>query len=336
MNRTQFSLVTASLFFTLAACAGPTEEVADEEDVGTTEERLSRGDPLPKFPSFAPVHIEMAGAAGCIGTSADFVSGYPAADFNDCALAATRSFTIVPVEGGHYTFRNVATDRCLDVLATSPAEGAPIVEHACHGGENQRWRAVELSAGEFRLQAVHSGKCLERQSNGLRTAACRTAETTQRFTFREGAKTYLRLPAIASNGVERCVEVAGWSHEDGAGVQQYGCHGGANQQFYPLWFPGRDGAAQGLEMRAAHSGKCLTVDGADDRNGARIVQSSCARVDHQRFSTHRGTFGVQLRPKHVDKCLARDGRRNDANGAHILLWACDDGENRQFQTVFSL
>lgn len=49
---------------------------------------------------------------------------------------------------------------CLDVSGGSTQPLAPIVQYPCHGGDNQLWRPMLLSSGNYGLQAKHSGKYL--------------------------------------------------------------------------------------------------------------------------------------------------------------------------------
>jgi hypothetical protein len=48
----------------------------------------------------------------------------------------------------------------MDVNGFSTANGAKVIQWTCHGGDNQKWRVSTQGAG-FRLQAVHSGACLD-------------------------------------------------------------------------------------------------------------------------------------------------------------------------------
>ena len=115
----------------------------------------------------------------------------------------------------------------------------------------------------------------------------------------------------------KCVDV------DASGnVQQWDCWYGQNQRFVYTKF------ANGREIRALHSGKCLTVAGAGDTNGTRIVEAACTGAVEQRFSI-RSTG--EIRPSFIDKCFDRDGVQNANNGALLQLWACHGSENQRFE-----
>jgi hypothetical protein len=67
---------------------------------------------------------------------------------------------IAPLGGDRFEIRNVHSRACLDVRADSGADDAEVIQHACHGGRNQGWRAVALADGGFQIIA-RSGKCLD-------------------------------------------------------------------------------------------------------------------------------------------------------------------------------
>jgi ricin-type beta-trefoil lectin protein/cellulase (glycosyl hydrolase family 5) len=77
---------------------------------------------------------------------------------------------------------------------------------------------------------------------------------------------YLNL-VVAQSG--QCLSVAGASLSAGAGLVQWPCNGGDNQEWLVSSFSG------GLTLTARHSGLCLAVEGASTAEGARILQTSC-------------------------------------------------------------
>ena len=38
---------------------------------------------------------------------------------------------------------------------------APVIQFACHGGENQQWRVENAADGYVRIVSRHSGQCLD-------------------------------------------------------------------------------------------------------------------------------------------------------------------------------
>lgn len=53
------------------------------------------------------------------------------------------------------------TGLCLQPVNESTAQGAPIVQLRCTGGQAQQWRKVQLSGGVFHFVNVLTGLCLD-------------------------------------------------------------------------------------------------------------------------------------------------------------------------------
>ncbi len=80
-----------------------------------------------------------------------------------------------------------------------------------------------------------------------------------------------------------CVDVAEAAAGDGGDVQQWECWAGAlNQQWRLELVEDTPGRSVGT-LRAAHSGRCLSVVGGSTDNGAGIVQWSCTDALHLRW-----------------------------------------------------
>ena len=71
----------------------------------------------------------------------------------------------------------------------------------------------------------------------------------------------------------KCLEVGGWATNNGAGVDQWDCTGGANQQWF--W--------DGKSIRNRNSGKCLEVGGWATNNGAGVDQWDCTGGANQQW-----------------------------------------------------
>ena len=87
----------------------------------------------------------------------------------------------------------------------------------------------------------------------------------------------------------KCLDVSGWSHDNGANVRQTICHRGDKQNWILNYL------GQGAyEIRAKHSNKCLDVSGVSSNNGANIHQWSCTGGDNQKWiltKTFQNTMG---------------------------------------------
>lgn len=60
-----------------------------------------------------------------------------------------------------YRIVNRQSGKCLDVAGGSTADGANVLQWACHNGNNQSWRIEDLGDDTNRLVNVHSGKVLD-------------------------------------------------------------------------------------------------------------------------------------------------------------------------------
>jgi hypothetical protein len=121
----------------------------------------------------------------------------------------------------------------MDVAGASLSDGAQVWQWSCHGGANQLWQVQQVGFEDYRLVAVHSGRCLTvfHAGEGARVEQQPCAppyEGQQRWWFvPAGSGTY----ALVSGYSHLCLDVAGASLDDGAALQPYGCHFGANQQW---------------------------------------------------------------------------------------------------------
>ncbi|MEU6487485.1 RICIN domain-containing protein [Streptomyces sp. NPDC046887] len=93
-------------------------------------------------------------------------------------------------------------------------------------------------------------------------------------------------------------------------------------------------APSALQLRAAHSDKCLTIPNAGFRNGANSVQSTCvADAENQRIDlvpTGAGTF--ELRFGHSGKCLDAESA-GTKSGTPVQQWWCVGAQNQRWRMV---
>ncbi|MCX5192373.1 RICIN domain-containing protein [Streptomyces sp. NBC_00249] len=119
-----------------------------------------------------------------------------------------------------------------------------------------------------------------------------------------------------------CLEVGGWSTANGAGVNQWNCHTGANQQWAGVEYGG------GYLIYNRHSGKCLEVRDWSKANGATIGQWDCHGGANQQWSPrYAGEYLVTLVNVNSGKCLEIGDWRTD-NGAPATQWDCHNGLNQ--------
>ncbi|MEU6947876.1 RICIN domain-containing protein [Streptomyces sp. NPDC046316] len=120
----------------------------------------------------------------------------------------------------------------------------------------------------------------------------------------------------------KCLEVGGWSTANGAGVNQWDCHTGANQD----WVGAAYGSGYLIYNR--HSGKCLEVKDWSRANGAAIGQWDCHGGANQQWMVRDPDNNwATLVNVNSGKCLEIGDWRTD-NGAPATQWDCHGGENQ--------
>ncbi len=140
--------------------------------------------------------------------------------------------------------------------------------------------------GALRLDAVHSGKALDAKDwstadgGGIQQWAYGGGQRNQKWSVSHvGFDDQLqKLYEIRSVHSGKCLDVTDASTADRAPLQQWTCHGGANQRF------ALRATGPYYQIVAAHSGKCLDVEAAAPANGARVVQWPCHTGDNQKWA----------------------------------------------------
>ncbi len=128
---------------------------------------------------------------------------------------------------------------------------------------------------------------------------------------------------IISKNSDKCLDVAGADANNGANVQQWDCHAGANQ----LWTLTDRGGGYYL-IKANHSGRCLDVAGWGKSNGTNVIQYDCHGGDNQLWTPVPQTGGYYLlKSKHSGMCLDVSGVSKD-RGANVYQWECHGGDNQ--------
>jgi len=135
-----------------------------------------------------------------------------------------------------------------------------------------------------------------------------------------------RTVQIISKNSGKCLDVSGVATNNGANVQQWDCHGGANQ----LWTLTDKGDGFYL-IAARHSGRCLDVEGYGKGNGTNVSQYDCHGGTNQLWSIIPQGGGYYLiTAKHSGKCLDVSGVSKD-RGANVYQWDCHGGDNQLWQ-----
>ncbi|WP_051964211.1 RICIN domain-containing protein [Deinococcus misasensis] len=175
----------------------------------------------------------------------------------------------------------------LTACSTSTPTPSQSITAMAHSGGG-----ADIGDGKiFRLQAVHSGKCLDvagiSQSNdaNIHQWDCvnNNPNYNQDFKLKRvnaGGVYYQLVPQHS----QKCADVVGFSQENGGRVAQWDCHSNPDDpnlrnQLFALWTLGNDT----YHLVAKHSDKCLDIAGISQNNGAQLTQWSCTQGDNQKF-----------------------------------------------------
>lgn len=127
---------------------------------------------------------------------------------------------------------------------------------------------------------------------------------------------YSLRPADAPDS---CIDAVGLGVDNGVEMQQYTCHGGANQTFWAL------AAAGGhFSLRNALSGKCLQVRAKSLASGSAIEQAGCSGQSDQLFLPSASAGGLKLVIQSSGLSLDVAGAVSSSNGQR-LVQSVDDG-----------
>jgi hypothetical protein len=103
---------------------------------------------------------------------------------------SSQTYYLVDIGSGYYKIMLSHTDprsiqsnrRYLDVSGVSQANGAAVHAWTGTSGDNQEWKAIVMDDGGVKLQARHSGKCLQYNDKNLVQQTCRTRhDANQKF-----------------------------------------------------------------------------------------------------------------------------------------------------------
>jgi hypothetical protein len=130
------------------------------------------------------------------------------------------------------------------------------------------------------------------------------------------------LGELVASHSQKCLDVTGWSTQDGTPIIQWRCHGGDNQ----AWSiePGAEGYSR---LVSRHSGQCLDVSGESTKDGAPIIQWPCHGGANQEWRMEAVGGGYRFVARHSGKCLDVTGESTD-DGSGIIQWQCHGGANQ--------
>lgn len=137
------------------------------------------------------------------------------------------------VPAGRYVLRAAHSGKCMDVAASSTADGAVVQQYSCDGGAAQAFNLTRDSAGHYQLASAISGKIVEVSNAALTDGAAvqiwsnGRADNQRLSLFDRGNGQYdLRFKHSG-----KCIDVTGQYTTDSARLQQWGCNGQLNQRW---------------------------------------------------------------------------------------------------------
>ncbi|MGI5358787.1 RICIN domain-containing protein [Streptomyces sp. CA-252508] len=92
-------------------------------------------------------------------------------------------------------------------------------------------------------------------------------------------------------------------------------------------------AQQAVTFTAAHSGKCLEIEGGKTTDGINVQQYACNSTDAQKWNAvaaRGGTF--EMRNVKSGKCLEVQGK-SEKSGAAVQQFACGQGDHQRWQLL---
>ncbi|MFI2433087.1 RICIN domain-containing protein [Streptomyces sp. NPDC018693] len=126
----------------------------------------------------------------------------------------------------------------------------------------------------------------------------------------------------------KALDVSGGSTADGASVQQWARHDGANQRFQFV-----DSGGGYYRLKAQHSGKLLDVSGASTADGADLVQWSDTGGPNQQFRPADSPDGhIRLISRSSGKAVEVQNA-STADGAKVVQYTDWGGANQQWRLV---
>ena len=121
------------------------------------------------------------------------------------------------------------------------------------------------------------------------------------------------------------LEVAGWSKKDGANVDVWTSHGGANQK----WKVSHDSKGY-VTLSNANSGKVLNVAGGSAKNGANAQQYSSNGGRGQKWVAVRDGSAYKLVSAMSGSLVLDLAGWSTKDGANVQLWTSHDGGSQRW------
>ncbi|MEU0936258.1 RICIN domain-containing protein [Embleya sp. NPDC059267] len=138
-----------------------------------------------------------------------------------------------------HTFKNVFSQRCLEIRGDRTDNGAPAGQWECNHSHTQNWIAKYGPNGYYTLVNVNSGLCLEIRGDRTDDGApagqweCNGSRTQEWRAIPHNSDG----EDIVNANSDKCLEILSWGTGDGDAAGQWTCHGGENQRWYGTVYP---------------------------------------------------------------------------------------------------
>ncbi|MER2492879.1 ricin-type beta-trefoil lectin domain protein [Catenovulum sediminis] len=144
----------------------------------------------------------------------------------DAFLEQANSYPTTRIQSRH-------SNLCIDVYGSGTANGADVVQWACHTNANQQWSFEPTGDGYFQIKVAHSGLCLDVFEHSMLDGGnivqwtC-SASHNQHFMKEDMGDGYYRLRSRLS---DKCIDVSAAGTSNGDSMIQWSCHNNWNQQW---------------------------------------------------------------------------------------------------------
>jgi hypothetical protein len=139
---------------------------------------------------------------------------------------------------GNYRFKNVGTNKCVDVAGGSMASGTNIQQWTCNGSGAQRFTATHKGEGLYELRRADTALCVDVASqawaNGtnIQQYTCNNSAAQRFYIVNHGGGQYEVRRTGPGNA--QCMDLNGGNAADGTNIFTWGCAqpNNNNQKYY--------------------------------------------------------------------------------------------------------
>ncbi|MEV4752506.1 fibronectin type III domain-containing protein [Streptosporangium sp. NPDC049248] len=230
---------------------------------------------------------------------------------------------------------NANSGLCLDVPASSQADGIKLQQWECNGAAGQNWTFTGTGDGFYTLKNVNSGKCLDvpyaspDPGTQLQQVVCNDADAQSWQVLELSGGT--RLKNKASN---LCAAVKDAALTNMAQIVQVACAAGDAQLWAVITRAPLD-LADGVGRRAVNinSGLCLDVPASSQADGIKLQQWECNGAAGQNWTfTGTGDGFYTLKNVNSGKCLDVPYASPDP-GTQLQQVVCNDADAQSWQVL---